>query len=229
MSLSLLKMFGFFDFLYTKQRHALVECIASRAAFSNQNLKAYKIEYLCTGSLLYSSFGAPCPHGSSKTICTAQLLVLLTFRLTYMIFYNSVNVCLLCSCAKTSIVIHEWFHAGWEVQYTVHQMAEGGWTCTLRMYLIPCIHLHVHFHCHYSHLPNFCFVSSPLIKNPKPADSSFSIISSECLKMCTWKQWWRHVCDYTLCTLVHASHYTVPLVWVTSCNKFDIFPDDFTI
>ena len=50
--------------------------------------------------------------------------------LTHMIFHNSLNVCLFCSCAKTSIVIHQWFHAGWKVQHTVHKMTQGGRTCT---------------------------------------------------------------------------------------------------
>ena len=49
---------------------------------------------------------------------------------TYMILYNSVNVRHFSSGAETSIVIHQWFHAGWEVQHTVHQVAEGGGTCT---------------------------------------------------------------------------------------------------
>ena len=48
----------------------------------------------------------------------------------YIIFYNSANVRLFSSCAEASIVIHQWFHAGWEVQHTVHQVAEAGGTCT---------------------------------------------------------------------------------------------------
>ena len=60
----------------------------------------------------------------------------------------------------------------------------------------------------FTSIPSFCFVSFILMKNPSPADSSFSIMLSECL--C---KWWSNG-DMLLCkcmhivVIVHVSRFT---------------------
>ena len=126
-------------------------------------------------------------------------------------------------------------------------MTKRGWTCIaeiLHPFLYWCL-CAVFAMLLYTSLPNFCFVSSPLMKKPKPADSSFSIISSECL-WCTHReaiikaQLLRTYSTYVWCDYVHTyvhqysnvitcMHVTIPLVGITSCNELDIFLDGFTI